>query len=306
MNDVEVSIICCAYNQEEYIEKTLKSFLDQKTNFKYEVLIHDDASTDNTAQIIKKYENEYPNIIKAVYQKENQYSKNNGVIYEIQNKRVRGKYVALCEGDDYWTDKNKLQKQYDVLESYPEINICTHAATVRYASSGKKKSTIEPSKKDRIFSVEEVIAGGGGFVATNSIFIRASTYLNPPMFRKKNRFDYTLQIAGSLKGGMYYLKDNMSVYRLGSKASVTQAFNKDREKFIKWHQKAIKALEEINKETDYKYQEVIRESILKREYLMLNFDREYTKMIKHPYFKKLNLKEKLKVYIKKFIKYKKA
>src|SRR5699024_5978215 len=103
---------CTAYNHERYIAETIESFLMQKTNFRYEILIHDDASTDNTAEIIKKYEKQFPEIIKPVYQKVNQYSQ--GVnVHELIRQRAIGKYFALCEGDDYWTDSYKLQKQID-------------------------------------------------------------------------------------------------------------------------------------------------------------------------------------------------
>lgn len=87
----------------------------QKTNFKYEILIHDDASTDKTASIIKEYEGKYPDLIKAIYQEENQYSRGNNVNF-ILLERAKGKYLAFCEGDDYWIDENKLQKQVDFLK----------------------------------------------------------------------------------------------------------------------------------------------------------------------------------------------
>lgn len=87
--------------------------MQQKTNFPIEVLIHDDASTDGTQDIIREYEKKYPNIVKPIYQKENQYSKGVKVSLVYNYSRARGKYIALCEGDDYWTDPYKLQKQVD-------------------------------------------------------------------------------------------------------------------------------------------------------------------------------------------------
>ena len=100
-DDILVSINCITYNHEKYIAQAIESFLMQITNFKYEILIHDDASTDNTVKIIKEYEKKYPNVIKTIFQKENQYSKGKKV--EIFGfKKSRGKYIAFCEGDDYW------------------------------------------------------------------------------------------------------------------------------------------------------------------------------------------------------------
>lgn len=106
---VMVSINCITYNQEEYIAKAIDSFLMQKTDFKYEILIHDDASTDNTANIIREYQEKYPDIIKPIYQKENQYSQGiKRVDYKFNYSRANGKYIAICEGDDYWTDRKSV------------------------------------------------------------------------------------------------------------------------------------------------------------------------------------------------------
>src|SRR5690554_694039 len=119
-SQITVSICCVTYNHGEYIKQALDSFLAQKTRFNIEILIHDDASTDNTPQIIKKIEEKYPTIIKPIYQKENQHSKGIQISNTFNFPRARGKYIALCEGDDYWTDPYKLQKQVDFLEANPE------------------------------------------------------------------------------------------------------------------------------------------------------------------------------------------
>ena len=121
-----VSICCAAYNHVLFIRQCLDGFVMQKTNFPFEVLIHDDASTDGTQDIIREYEAKYPDIIKPIYQKENQYSKGVRVSLVYNYSRVRGKYVALCEGDDYWTDPYKLQKQVDFLEAHPDYVMCSH------------------------------------------------------------------------------------------------------------------------------------------------------------------------------------
>ena len=126
MDEIMVSICCSAYNHGKYVKKTLDSILEQKTNFKYEILLHDDASTDNTAEIIREYEEKYPDIIKPIYQTENQYSKRVAITHIYQYPRARGKYIAFCECDDYWTDENKLQKQVDFLEQNSNFIACVH------------------------------------------------------------------------------------------------------------------------------------------------------------------------------------
>lgn len=118
-----VSIDCLTYNHEAYIRDALEGFLMQKTDFPFEILIHDDASTDQTANIIREYEKKYPGIIKPIYQKENQYSKEVNITTDFQYSRAKGKYIAICEGDDYWTDPYKLQKQVDFLETHPNYGL---------------------------------------------------------------------------------------------------------------------------------------------------------------------------------------
>lgn len=119
-----VSICCLTYNHERFISDCLDGFLMQKVDFDFEILIHDDASTDNTAEIIKIYQTKYPEIIKPIYQKENQYSKGVSPTFKYNFPRSKGKYIAMCEGDDYWTDHFKLQKQVDFLENNDDYNLC--------------------------------------------------------------------------------------------------------------------------------------------------------------------------------------
>ena len=118
-----VSILCDAYNHEGFIKQTLEGFLNQQTTFPFEIIIHDDASTDNTATIIKEFVNRYSLIIRPVFQKENQYSQKINFWSDITFPMAKGKYIALCEGDDYWIDELKLQKQVDFLESNEEYVI---------------------------------------------------------------------------------------------------------------------------------------------------------------------------------------
>jgi len=124
--DPLVSVCCITYNHEKFICDAIEGFLMQKTDFPFEIIIHDDASTDGTADIIRKYEEQYPGIIKTICQTENQYSQGKKPMAEFVFPKARGKFIALCEGDDYWTDPLKLQKQVDFLENNPEYVVCYH------------------------------------------------------------------------------------------------------------------------------------------------------------------------------------
>lgn len=120
-----LAIRCLTYNHEPYIRQCLEGFVMQKTDFSFIAIVHDDASTDNTADIIREYAEKYPDIIKPIYETENQYSKHDGSLGRIMNAAIpeNVKYVAMCEGDDYWIDPYKLQKQVDFLESNPEFGM---------------------------------------------------------------------------------------------------------------------------------------------------------------------------------------
>ena len=295
-----VSIICNTYNQEKYIADALESFIMQKTEFKYEILVHDDASTDNTPNIIKEYELKYQDIIKPIYQKENKYSQNISIGKNYQYPRIKGKYVALCEGDDFWTDSNKLQKQVEELERHPKCDICAHAATMVNSETKERIKDIAPSQQKTIFSIEDVIEGDGGFVATNSLMIRRENIIKFYKFREICNIDYSLQIQGALRGGMLYLVDNMSAYRFQSQGSWTSNIQKDTEKYSKHFDRVSKMLEQLNIETDKRYDEVIRKKIRWQQYqkmLVLGNDREIIKEFPD-ILKTLTFKQSLKIKVR--------
>lgn len=256
-NEIMVSIECNSYNHEKFIAEALDSMLMQKTDFAYEILIHDDASTDRTAEIIRGYERKYPDIIKPIYQTENQYSKDNPVDW-FSYERAQGKYMAVCEGDDYWTDPEKLQRQVDYMEAHPECSMCVHAAEKVSAITKKTVSAIRPSQKDKIFSVEEVIEGGGELFATNSIlYSRERIPEYPDYYLNAAIGDYPLVICGALSGTVYYMDRNMSVYRVEVKGSWTDTQVSDLSTKQKHLQEVAVLLDEINVYTNFKYDTVI-------------------------------------------------
>lgn len=118
-----VSINCLVYNHEPYLRECLDGFVMQKTTFPFEAIVHDDASTDRSAEIIREYAEKYPDIIKPIYEKANQYSKYDGSLNRIMDKACTAKYIAFCEGDDFWIDSTKLEKQVNFLENNPEYGM---------------------------------------------------------------------------------------------------------------------------------------------------------------------------------------
>lgn len=300
MKDILVSILCITYNHEKYIVDALEGFLKQKANFKYEILIHDDASTDKTADIIRQYEMKYPDIIKPIYQTENQFSKG-GKIGPINRERAIGKYYALCEGDDYWNDPYKLQKQVDFLEKNPDYSACVHAALVIDADSKKTIRKVRPSLRNKELSIEKVIEGGGGLVSTNSIIYRRDMGSIRPDFYYKNKYsfgDYQLMILLAIIGKIYYLDEVMSVYRTNVPGSWTSR-NKENKKHTSKHWEEVSSmLDDVNKYTDYKYDCVIQKTKKENEFNLLIQQCRFNEA-KSERFKKLynDLSKKRKILI---------
>jgi len=287
--DIMVSVVCLAYNHERYIRKALESFVMQVTNFRYEIIIHDDASTDNTANIIREYEKKYPDLIHPIYQTENQYSK--GVNVElIAEEHSRGKYIAYCEGDDFWTDAYKLQKQFDYMEAHPECSLCVHAA-FRVNDEGKKLNYhIRPNTGNKEYTVEEVIIGGGGLFPTCSYFSRAKYSKNMPEFYINAPVgDYPFAIYMALKGKVYYMDEFMSSYRVNAIGSWTVKEFSDINKRIRHFQRIADMLDEINEYTYFKYAETIRRTKLNNQFQLL-LEQEKIKEIKQGEYKKLYLR----------------
>lgn len=296
--DVLVSIVCNAYNHEKYIRSALDGFVMQKTNFGFEVLIHDDASTDATPQIIQEYADRYPHLIKPILQKENQYSQGVSISKTYQFPRARGQYIAFCEGDDYWTDPYKLQKQVDAMDQHPEVSICAHRAETR--CDGRKTGEVPSLAENAIFSVEEVIAGGGGFVNTATLFFRKDMLDNSYRFSKKMSLDYVWQILGSLRGGMLYLGDCMAVYRQMTEGSWTVRAYKDREKQSMQLRRIEAMLRCLDEDTGYRYTQVINRKINADKVAFLEDHNEYKALLSAQYrdvWSGLSRKEKIKIRI---------
>ena len=208
-----LSIVCLAYNAAPYIRAAIDGFLMQKTNFPVEILVHDDASTDGTADIIREYAESYPGTVRAVLQKENQLSKGVMVSSEFLWPLIRGEYVAVCEGDDYWTDMHKLQKQVDWLDAHPESSICFHPVVVHF-EDGSRKDSIYPSDKDCPggYTFGELLRHN--FIQTNSVVFRwklkgregdVPTDIAPR--------DWFTNLLHAEKGPIGFISEAMGVYR---------------------------------------------------------------------------------------------
>lgn len=256
------------YNHEEYIRECIEGILMQKTTFPVQVLIHDDASTDSTTDIVREYGKKYPRLIKAYCQKENtyqirkKYGSYRGTRGEFSSWRV-GKYEATCEGDDYWTDSLKLQKQITYMEKNQQYSMSFHPSKEWNENKQCFDGYISKiSDKKRVVSTKEIILSHGGMCPMASMVIKRSEIKKLPKFKKYAGTHFTSQILHSYDRGALYYPDTMAVYRRGSKSSVTKKKN-SKSKYLSWNKGKIKLMEYVNNYTNYEYHEEISEYIRK-------------------------------------------
>lgn len=214
-NEIVVSILCTTFNHERYIRDAITGFLAQETSYPFEIIIHDDASTDGTLSVVQSFANMYPSLIKVVAQKENQYSQGKKVSL-IAYGYSRGKYIALCEGDDYWTDTHKLQIQIDEMLRYPACDISFHPARLIDASGvNLPKEACQHADTTLVIPTRSVILGGGGYMPTASLILHRRVFERLPHWFNQVPFgDYFIQCFGAFNAGALYVNHTMSVYRI--------------------------------------------------------------------------------------------
>lgn len=220
--DYIVYIRCYTYNQEKYIEDALKGFVMQKTTFPYVALVIDDASTDQTANIIRKYEQEYPEIIKGVYLKENHYSKGKSKDPYVKPWRDKCKYEAICEGDDYWIDPLKLQKQVDFLGKNPEYAMCFHEAKIINETNIPFEY---PKLENREYSSNELFKEW--IVPTASILVKSEVPIKMIRDKRIINGDINIVLAAANIGKVYGMHEVMSVYRVQENGLTINRAKKD-------------------------------------------------------------------------------
>ena len=208
-----VTIRCLTYNHEQYIRQCLDGFVMQKTNFRFEAIVHDDASTDGTAKIIREYAEKYPDIIKPIFETENQYSKRDGSVGRIMDEHTHGKYVAICEGDDYWIDPYKLQKQVDFLESNPDYVMCSHRFNQYIQEKGLLEEEQDKDFKGADYDLKNLI-GGKWLTQTLTVMYRRTALDLKRYAAYGMSMDMILFYELLRNGKGYCFPDIMAVYRL--------------------------------------------------------------------------------------------
>lgn len=221
-----VSVLCHCHNHEPYIRQTLNRILEQKTDFPIEIIVHDDASSDRSQEIIRQVRDEHESRLITIFQDQNQFSQGRRPPH-FTFPRACGEFIALCEGDDYWIDPYKLQKQVDALKRYSEIDLCVHSAIRLSMGTGKQRRGFDHGPKERVLQPETIIARHNQFAPTASVLMRTSAAQDlPHWFFKEPGLpvgDFFIEAILGCKG-ILYLPDAMSVYRRGTPGSHTSRF----------------------------------------------------------------------------------
>lgn len=273
MNPLMVSIWCLAYNHERYIRQCLNGIVMQKTNFRFEAIVHDDASTDGTASIIKEYAEKYPNIIKPIFEKENQYSKFDGSLERIMIESCLGEYVAMCEGDDYWTDPLKLQKQVDAMCEYPDVMLSHTGFRLVDEHNNQilhhkyNEYMICSNSGDNLLKLFN-----GNYIMTLTTMCRRDVITSNEYMNCPSKYDYTLALAAAIKGNTVYIQDITASYRVtstGAMATRKEIVNSGIYLSYKYFSKLL--LSGYSKKISLLHQLLIRIHILVHAYRMNDF-----------------------------------
>ena len=266
----QITVYCLAFNHEPYIRQTLEGFVSQKTDFPFKVIVHDDASTDGTRAIIEEYAQKYPSIIFPILQEENQYSKGVKIFHQIIAPLIDTKYVAACEGDDYWCDENKLQMQYDYMESHPACRLCVHDTKYITADGQDMGLFTNGMREDGTLETDAIIAaGGGGLFHTSATLYRFADRMSLPSELLIPRIgDYPLAIYLSSLGEVHYIGRVMSARRCGAAGSWTANNMVSTSKRKAHYEMMLNYLEKIDRFFNGRYRKGVTAAVAKHRYLL--------------------------------------
>ncbi len=250
-DEVKVSVLMTTYNHDKYITDSINSVLMQKVDFEYEIVIGEDSSTDNTRAILRQFKDQYPEKIKLFLHEKNIGMHAN---FECLFNACSGNYIAVLEGDDYWTSDNKLQKQVDLFESNFELVECFHKVKTVYEHDDKKEHIFPDYLKKNVFYLNDVISDF--FIPTLSIMFKKSAINTlPKCFYDVKNPDWLIHILCAEKGSIVYIDEVMGVYRVhagGVWSGITR---------VKVLENTIQSACVINEHLHYKYDALLKRRI---------------------------------------------
>lgn len=303
----KVTVLCTAFNHEKLIRSALDGFIMQKTTFPVEFIVHDDASTDGTAAVIREYAQKYPDRIIPIYQTENQYSKGVPIVETFMLPISQGEYLAFCEGDDYWTDPMKLQKQVDFLDAHPEYIACVHNSVMHDCTGKLPDALVVDSDQEHDLEFEDAIKGMQYAYQLSALVHRRIHQPAPEFCQVAMGYgfgDWPGAIRLTLLGKVRFFAEPMSTYRLMSSPTAWSADNKSVQRRIYTLDGNIAMLRAVKKEVSEEKAALVDAQILKREFLKLELQENYRQMKKAPFealWAQVSKKEKAKYLVKQYL-----
>lgn len=300
----DVTIYCLTYNHAEYIRDALEGFLNQKTKYSFNVFIYDDASTDGTSDILREYQNRYPDIFNIYISETNLHNSEMRpvVMNMLFQKYIQGKYVAWCEGDDYWIDSNKLQLQIDYMESHSECCMTAHGS-IWIDYQAHEERNFMPFDEERDLTDEEIILQPTGNLSTASLVMRREIFLRDDKYPKCDVGDRPLQLYALCHGKIHFFNRIMSVYRYMHNGSWSLRTKSSFKHIMTHNFNMIKFFDEYNQYTCMRYEDNIRKITmcylyngifanldmnekqyrLECEEIALNVDKKYRRLMERQY-----------------------
>lgn len=299
-----VSVCCTTYNLEKFISETLDSILAQRTDFEFEVIVHDDASTDGTRKIVESYSNKYPGMFKTIFQEVNLYTTHSGRLNNIFENHIlpnaEGKYIAICDGDDYWTDKDKLQKQITFLKRERDCSACTTNALVVDQINDANKP-FHADLKGKYLPAPKVVLSAGSSFPTSTLVFDKSRFTSSKVFgyygELSKHYDYDTMFIYCLLfvGNIGYLNDQTAIYRRWE-GGIFSGIMHNAKKVSDLKEGEIEGNKKLLNVTDTSMKKLFERKISVDALYVL---RNKQGLKKYTYLKDLNVKEVIKLLIHK-------
>ncbi len=303
--NLPITVVIMTYNQKDYIAKAIDSVLSQEINVNFDILVHDDCSDDGTYEIIIEKQKEHPNKIKIIRQDSRRFLIDgfNMMIYKYVVPHIESKYVAYCDGDDYWCDSLKLSKQYNFMEEHPNYSMCFHSAYQLKRDGDMSSKWFIKDEGD--IDMSNLINDKPGIeIATSSIFLKSEVFKDFSDWRKSYPVeDVPMYITAALYGKIHRLKEIMCVYHQFSSGSWSSQNVKNIQRRIDHFEKTKAAISFFDTQTNNQYHDLVvkqiescefRIALIKKEFKIL-FSKKYRRFIK-----RLSKKERLALYLERF------
>ncbi|MEA5049245.1 MAG: glycosyltransferase family 2 protein [Eubacteriales bacterium] len=299
-----VTVILPTHDHAPFISRAVESILAQKTTFPFDILIHDDASGDGTTEIVKNYAAKYPDKITLIAQTVNQYKTDKKIQTHILYPRITAKYTAICDGDDLWTDENKLQLQVDYLENHPGCTLCICGAD-KIDVAGRIIGMSAPYKEDCVVAMEDMIRAGGEFCSSNTIVAPTALLNSQPDFCELTEVeDIPVHMWCAVNGYAWYFSKHMAAYRYAVPGSWSMRQNAaKRETQIATCRGVIGLLEGFDAYTKERYHASFADAILYQKFKIKCFERDLKALRRPPYrvfYRELSGKRRIRLWLERY------